>query len=87
MIALDEYEAYWWSLKRSTELGLNATQQAEIRRRAQHALIDLDDAKVQNHARRQRFDAGRDELIGRFNAKPKGARTAMFRHNACLCYA
>lgn len=87
MIALDEYEAYWWSLNRSVELRLSAAQQAEIRRRAQYALIDLDDAKVQNHARRQRFDAGRDELIGRYTAQPAGGRTAVFRHNACLCYA
>jgi hypothetical protein len=58
MIALDEYEAYWWSLQRSVELGLSATQQSEIRRRAQFALIDLDDSKVQGLARSGRFDAG-----------------------------
>jgi len=43
MVALDEYEAYWWSLKRSVELALSSTEQSEIRRRAAFAFIDLDD--------------------------------------------
>jgi hypothetical protein len=87
MIALDEYEAYWWSLKRSVELGLSSAQQSEIRRRAQFALIDLDDSKIQPLARSQRFDAGRDELIRRHNAIPVAPRVTMARRNTCLCYA
>ena len=42
IVALDEYEAYWWSLKRSKELELSRAQQSELRRRAQFAFIDLD---------------------------------------------
>jgi hypothetical protein len=87
MISLDEHEAYWWSLQRSAELALSPSQQAEIRKRAQFALIDLDDSKVHSLARSHRFDAARDELIGRYNATPAGAPTAMLRRNGCLCYA
>jgi hypothetical protein len=87
MIALDEYEAYCWSLKRSAELALSESQQAEIRRRAQHALIDLDDSKLQDLARSQRFNAARDELILRFNAKSTGKKAAAVRRNPVACYA
>jgi hypothetical protein len=86
MIALDEYEAYWWTLQRSAPLGLSASQQAEIRRRAQFALIDLDDSQLQSLARSQRFDAARDELLRRHAAKPAGIRTSVFRRHPCLCY-
>ena len=87
MIALDEYEAYWWSLKRSVELTLSVAQQSEIRKRARFALIDLDDTKLQSLAQSQRFDAGRDELIRRYNPKPAGVPAAMTRRQASLCYA
>jgi hypothetical protein len=87
MIALDEYEAYSWSLTRSAELGLSQTQQAEIRRRANFALIDLDDAKAKSLAQGQRFDAARDELIRQFNAAPTAARTTMSRSGPSACYA
>lgn len=87
MIALDEYEAYWWSLQRSVVLGLTQVQQAEIRRRAQHALIDLDDSKLQALAQAQRFDAVRDELIKKYSNKPVAARTALLRRNTPACCA
>ncbi len=86
MIALDEYEAHWWSLQRRAELALSASQQAEIRRRTQFALIDLDDSKAQSLARGQQFDAARDELIGRYNARPAGTPTAMSRRSSTVCY-
>jgi hypothetical protein len=87
MIALDEYEAYWWSLKRSTELALSPAQQAEIRRRAQFALIDLDDPAANGLAREQRFDAARDELIRRYNARPAGAQAVKVRRTSAACCA
>ena len=87
MIALDEYEAYWWSLKRSVELALSQSQQSEIRRRAQFALIDLDDPDAQSLARSQRFDAARDELIRQYNAKPASTRAALARRKSSACYA
>lgn len=87
MIALDEYEAYCWSLMRSVELALSQSQQFEIRRRAQFALIDLDDSKAQSLARSQRFDAARDELIRQYSSRPAGARAAISRHNSLACYA
>ena len=67
MIALDEYEAYWWSLRRSAELALFREQQSEIRRRDQFALVHLDDPKAKGLAHSHRFDAARDELIRRYS--------------------
>jgi hypothetical protein len=87
MIALDEYEAYWWSLQRSAELALSKSQQSEIRRRLGHALIDLDDAKAQDLARSQKFDAARDELIRQYSPKPAGKQAAMSRRGSSGCYA
>lgn len=87
MIALDEYEAYWWSLKRSVELSLSQEQQAEIRRRAQFALIDLDDPKAKSLAQSQRFDAARDELIARYRARPAGVQTSTARLKCSACCA
>ena len=88
MIALDEYEAYWWSLRRSTELGLSQTQQAEIRRRAQFALIDLDDATASGLAQQQRFDAARDVLVEQFKAKSVNTHAARVVRSKCAaCYA
>ena len=87
MIALDEYEAYWWSLKRNVELALSEAQQSEIRRRAQHALIDLDDPKANGLAQKQQFDAARDELILRYNSRPAGAQAAISRRNSSACCA
>ena len=93
MIALDEYEAYWWSLKRSAELGLSSAQQAEIRRRAQHAFIDLDEPKAKALAQKQQFDAARDELISQHNAKSQSnskspnAPVARSRSNSFSCCA
>ena len=83
MIALDEYEAYSWSLKRQAELTLSQAQQADIRRRAALALIDLDEPKAQTLARSQRFDAARDELIRQYSAT--GNRTAMPRRSSSAC--
>ena len=85
MIALDEYEAYWWSLQRRAELSLSEPQQAEIRRRAQHALIDLDDPTASGLARNQRFDAARDALIRQYNAKPGGTRQLTMRRTSACC--
>ncbi len=86
MIALDEYEAYWWSLKRSVELALSSAQQNEIRRRAQYAFIDLDDSTIGSLAQKQQFDAARDELIRRYNAKA-GSQVATCRRNLSVCCA
>jgi hypothetical protein len=87
MIALDEYEAYSWSLKRSVELELSKEQQSDIRRRAGLALIELDEPKSQGLARCQRFDAARDELIRQYNSKPAGTRAAVSRSKSSPCYA
>jgi hypothetical protein len=87
MIALDEYEAYWWTLTRSAELSLSQPQQAEIRKRAQFALIDLDDTKAAGLAKSQRFDAARDELIRRYHAKPAVAQVVSLRRNSPACCA
>jgi hypothetical protein len=88
MIALDELEAYSWSLTRSVELALSHTQQDEIRRRAKFALIDLDDPTAQGLAKSRKFDAARDELIKQFNPKPAGTQTtAISRRSALSCYA
>ncbi len=74
MIALDEYEAHWWSLRRSAELALFREQQSEIRRRDQCALVHLDDPKAKGLAHSHRFDAARDELIRRYSTTPAAAR-------------
>jgi hypothetical protein len=87
MIALDEYEAYWWSLKRSAELALSRPQQSEIRRRTQFALIDLDDSKAGSLAQQQRFDAARDELIRQYRSRPAGAQAARSRLKSLACCA
>jgi len=85
MIALDEYEAYWWSLRRAAELGLSSQQQAEIRRRAEFALIDLDDRKVNDLARQQQFDGARDELIRRFKVAPARSQSAVPKRKCAGC--
>jgi hypothetical protein len=87
MIALDEYEAYWWSLKRCAELSLSQAQQTELRRRTQFALIDLDDRKINSLAKQQQFDAARDALIERYSASPAGAQAARSRRNSSVCCA
>lgn len=87
MIALDEYEAYWWTLQRSAELELSKEQQSEIRKRGQFALIDLDDTKAKNLAQSQRFDAARDELIRRYAAKPPVAKLAKLGLKSSSCCA
>lgn len=87
MIALDEYEAYWWSLKRSAEFALSETQQSEIKRRAQHALIDLDEPSANALAKQRRFDAARDELIRQYNSQPAGSQAAISRPNCSTCCA
>jgi hypothetical protein len=87
MIALDEYEAYWWSLKRSVELSLSPAQQAEIRRRAQFALIDLDDPKASGLAKQQQFDAARDDLIRRFKSRSAAGQAATSRRQVSACCA
>ncbi len=81
MIALDEHEAYWWSLKRAVELGLAQAQQAEIRKRAQFALIDLDEPAARSLAQKQKFDDARDVLIGLFKAKSAGSHAGILRRN------
>lgn len=85
MIALDEYEAYWWSLKRSAELALSQAQQFEIRRRAEFALIDLDEPKANKLAQSQQFDAARDELIRQYSAKPAPTQATPHRRSASAC--
>jgi hypothetical protein len=85
MIALDEYEAYWWSLKRSAELSLSAQQQNEIRRRAQFALIDLDEPKANRLAQSQQFDAARDELIRQYKPRTAVPQATVHRRNATAC--
>jgi hypothetical protein len=87
MIALDEYEAYWWSLQRRAELTLSQAQQAEILRRARHAMIDLDDEKAAALAKKQQFDAARDELIKRHLSKPAVAQVVRPRRNSFACCA
>ncbi len=87
MIALDEYEAYWWSLKRSAELALSQAQRSEIRRRAQFALIDLDDPKANSLAQQQRFDAARDELVRQYNSSAPAAQAARSRRSSSACCA
>ncbi|MEO8127045.1 MAG: hypothetical protein ABJF23_09210 [Bryobacteraceae bacterium] len=85
MITLDEYEAYWWSLKRSTALGLSQVQQSDIRRRANSAFVDLDEPKAQDLAKSQRFDAARDELIRQFSSGTGGPRAAIPRRSLAAC--
>jgi hypothetical protein len=87
MIALDEYEAYWWTLKRSSALTLSQVQQSDIRRRANSALIDLDEANAQGLAQSQRFDSARDELIRQYKASLGGPRAAISRRRASACCA
>ena len=87
MIALDEYEAYWWSLQRSAELSLSKDQQAEIRRRAQFAYIDLDDSKAKTLAQSQQFDKARDELIRQYNANTAGPTASVSRLRTSACCA
>jgi hypothetical protein len=88
MIALDEYEAYCWTLKRKVELALAQTQEAEIRRRAGYALIDLDDPKAHDLAKGQQFDAARDELIQQLNAANSAANhAAVAPRKSLACYA
>src|SRR5436305_10763737 len=53
MIALDEYEAYSWTILRNVELALSQPQQTAIRQRAGFALIDVDDDKVKSLAQSQ----------------------------------
>src|SRR4051812_16865356 len=87
MIALDEYEAYSWTLKRKVELALSQVQESEIRRRANFAFIDLDDATAHEFAQHEQFDAARDELIKQYNASSVGNHAAMAPRKSLGCYA
>jgi hypothetical protein len=87
MIAVDEYEAHWWSLRRSTELSFSKDQQAEIKRRVTHALIDVDDARLKALVQAQRFDAARDDLIKRYKANPPSSPVAKASLKSIACCA
>jgi hypothetical protein len=88
MIALDEYEAYSWTIMRSVELALSQPQQTAIRHRAGFALIDLDDEKVRKLAQSQQFDPARDELIRQYNSTTtSSSRGALSRNKCSSCYA
>ena len=87
MIALDEFEAYSWSLTRRAELDLSAAQQADIRDRAQLALIDLDDAKAKSLAQSGKFDDARDELIRQFKQTAANTRSGTSRRTSIACCA
>ena len=63
MIALDEFEAYSWTLLRANELSLSRDQVSEIRRRASFAFIDLDEDKARSLAHNRKFTEARDVLI------------------------
>ena len=84
MIALDEYEAYWWTLKRKVELALAQPQESEIRRRSEYALIELDDDGAKGLARGQRFDEARDALIRQYSP---GTKAALVTRRCSTCYA
>src|SRR5215469_5883290 len=66
MIALDEYEAYSWTLLRATELSLSRDQVTEIQQRAGFALIDVDEDKAKSLAQKRKFDEARDVLIAQY---------------------
>jgi hypothetical protein len=85
IIALNEYEAYCWSLRRTVELALSRELQSEICRRAQFALIDLDHPKAKSLAQIQRFDAARDESIRLYSATPIAANAATARLGSSAC--
>jgi hypothetical protein len=92
MIALDEYEAYSWTLLRVTELSLSRDQVNELRHRAGLALIELDEDKAKSLAQKYKFDDARDLLIAQF--QPPKAKTGtgssaavVTRPTSLSCYA
>jgi hypothetical protein len=85
LFALDEYEAYTWTLHRGVELALSPAQRNEIRRRAVYALIEVADSKAQALAEKQEYNSARDELIRQFNAGPSGGRPGQPRPKALPC--
>jgi hypothetical protein len=92
MIALDEFEAYSWTLVRVTELSLSRDQVTEIRRRAEFALIDLDEDKAKSLAQKRRFGDARDVLIAQYQPPAAGAGSGnsaavVTRPTFLSCYA
>ena len=95
MIALDEFEAYSWTLLRASELSLAQAQQTEIRKRAGFALIDLDDNKdaAKSLAQKHKFDEARNVLIAQYQppaASPSASGTpaaSLNRLKSTACYA
>jgi hypothetical protein len=75
MIALDEFEGFYWTWRNAKPLGLSDAQTAELHREVQFWKIEIDDEETVGHAVRARFDAARLALIARLaKKKPAGVR-------------
>jgi hypothetical protein len=68
LIALDEYEGFYWPWRNRGVLGLSGAQQAEFERELRLWQVEIDDAPTVAKARAARFNEARLALIERLNA-------------------
>lgn len=72
IVALDEYEGFYWPLRNSRALGLSPQQAAELQREVHLWEIEVDDQDTIALIRKQQFDAARRALIKRLPAQKAG---------------
>lgn len=73
MIALDEFEGFYWSWRNAAPLGLSDGQTAELFRELQLWKIEIDHPKTVEFALRGQFDQARLALIAQLGVRPTAA--------------
>jgi hypothetical protein len=67
MLALDEFEGYYWCYHNRSALGLNASQAKKLHHEKDLYSVDIDDEAIMRYVRRMDFYAARDLLIKRLH--------------------
>lgn len=73
MVALDEYEGFYWPWRNSRALGLDETQRLSLEREVTLWQIEIDDPRTVAFARKGQFQAARLALVERQNQHLKRA--------------
>ena len=71
MVALDEYEGFYWPWRNSRALGLDATQQASLERELRLWRIEIDDRETVAFIAKGRFKEARLALVERLGKLTK----------------
>lgn len=82
LVALDEYEAFYWAWFNRRALGVSKDQIAALERELSLWQIDIDDKATVEFARKAQFDTARLALIARIPAAGKQTRATPSRSTA-----